>query len=238
MATFLQTLLLRTLPADLDPVLHAYIETVLPAMEWKFGTIPTFSRSEADWFLYAGELNAVQQAIYRSNDANQSLLVFILNSLLTAWNLLPFLSTKLSLSDDEKRLLCLGSTFQGYNTCYLEKTAPFTSTAALALGETLNLDKFWVEWHKHLPELACITSTIGQMAGNNADLTKQNSCKLAARRLLSLRKLLSFGTIAAQLSSAADIVTEPEGNRLQALLRELEIDRTLIYSGLQFHEGQ
>jgi CRISPR-associated protein Csc3 len=150
----------------------------LPAIEQEFGTLPASPRLETEWFVHLETLNAVQQVIYRSDDANQSLWSFILNSLLTAWNLLPFLSHKLSLSDNEKRLLCLGFTFQGYNNCCLGETAPFTSTAAIALGETLNLDTFWAEWRKHLPELVYLASTTDQMAGKNADLTKRTTCKI------------------------------------------------------------
>ncbi len=43
MTTLLQTLLLKTLPPDLDPVLLAYFEIALPALEQELGMIPTLN---------------------------------------------------------------------------------------------------------------------------------------------------------------------------------------------------
>jgi CRISPR-associated protein Csc3 len=46
MATLLQTLLVETLPANTDPILRSYIETVLPSMEREFALIPALGGSE------------------------------------------------------------------------------------------------------------------------------------------------------------------------------------------------
>lgn len=231
MATLLQTLLLQTLHTDFDSVLFVYTKTVLPAVEKAFGATPVCSGVETDDFVHAGKSNVVQQETPCKNDAKQSLLVSILNSLLIAWNLLPFLNTELSLSDSEKRLLCLGFTFQSYNNRCLGKAA-FTSAEMLALGETLNLSTFWAEWCNYLPELIYLAQTTGQILGKNTALTKRKVFKPSSLRT-SLSYLLSFGVIAAQLSNPADIVTKPEGYYLQTLLSELGIDRNLIYHRLR-----
>ena len=177
------TLLLQILPPDLDPVLLAYIETVLPAVE-ELGMIPA------------------------------------LNSLLTAWNLLPLLNSKLALSDDEKRLLCLGFTFQGYDHC--------------CQSRTFELDTFWTEWREYLPEISYLAQITQQTAGKNPALDRKTIYKIPERRLkLPLYQLLSFGTIAAQLTDPADIVTKPAGDLLRKHLKALGIERTLTYHRLR-----
>ena len=116
MATLLQTLLVETLPADTDPILRSYIETVLPSMERGFALIPALGGSEeAHYQLLSklGDPHAKEKAQRWSNRADQSLLVHVLNALLTAWNLTPYLSQPLS--DVEKYLICLGLTLHDYN---------------------------------------------------------------------------------------------------------------------------
>jgi CRISPR-associated protein Csc3 len=51
MATLLQTLLLQTLPPDLDPVLLAYVEALLPAVEQEFAIFPALNSLLAAWNL-------------------------------------------------------------------------------------------------------------------------------------------------------------------------------------------
>ena len=183
MTTLLQTLLLQILPPDLDPVLLAYIETVLPAVE-ELGMIPA------------------------------------LNSLLTAWNLLPLLNSKLALSDDEKRLLCLGFTFYGYNHRCQSRTFEF--------------DAFWAEWREYLPEIDYLAQITQHTAGKKPASARKTIYKIPERRLkLPLYQLLSFGTIAAQLTDPADIVTKPAGDLLRKHLKALGIERTLTYHRLR-----
>ncbi|MBD2060483.1 type I-D CRISPR-associated protein Cas10d/Csc3 [Oculatella sp. FACHB-28] len=234
MATLLQTLLLQTLPADLDPVLLAYIETVLPAVEQKFGMLPVVEGSSNDRFVQLGKLDEVQRVFYSTNDSDQSLLIFILNGLLTVWNLLPFLSKKLALSDSEKRLLCLGFTFQGYRNLWQHSAKTSERTPVILLGETLNLDAFWAGWQEYLPELTYIVPTIYQTAGERIAPTKQSPYKIPEPRLkLLLNQLLTFGKIAAHISDPADIVVTLRGNYLQGVMNELGINRTLIYHRLR-----
>lgn len=143
-----------------------------------------------------------------------------LNSLLTAWNLLPLLNSKLALSDDEKRLLCLGFTFQGYNHHRQSKT--------------FELDTFWAEWREYLPEIDYLAQTTQQPARKNPALARKTIYKIPERRLkLPLYQLLSFGTIAAQLTDPADIVIKPAGDRPREHLKALGIDRTLTYHRLR-----
>jgi CRISPR-associated protein Csc3 len=131
--TLLQTLLLRTLPEETDPILRAYLATVLPAMEQEFGLIPALGGSEEAQYhllLQRGSEFAVEKAKEKAKRyaeySDQSLLVHVLNALLTAWNLLPFLSPELILTDAEKRLLCLGLTLHDYNKWCQWRTATST----------------------------------------------------------------------------------------------------------------
>ncbi|MBD1866148.1 type I-D CRISPR-associated protein Cas10d/Csc3 [Cyanobacteria bacterium FACHB-471] len=232
MATLLQTLLLQTL--DLDPVLLAYIETVLPALEQEFGMLSAFDKAWNGWFVQPEELDRMQQATQSSNNLGQSLLICILNSLLIVWNLLSFLRAKLMLSDNEKRLLCLGFTFQGYNNGCLSKATALLPTSDITLGETLNLDAFWMEWREYLSEINYLAQITPKIARKNTSSVKRNTYKISECRLKQpLHQLLLFGTIAAQLSGPADIVVTPEGNCLQELMNELGIARTLIYHRLR-----
>ncbi|MBW4418978.1 MAG: type I-D CRISPR-associated protein Cas10d/Csc3 [Myxacorys californica WJT36-NPBG1] len=213
MKPLLQTLLLQTLPSDIDPVLLAYVETVLPAVEQEFGLIPV------------------------SNDVSQteqSLLVHILNSLLTAWNLFPFLSSKLALSDNEKRLLCLSLIFQNDNSKCQSRENNSPPTLGVnetlkqyrAFGDKLNLAAFWTEWREYLTDIVYLT----QSTQPHALSIKKTALKIPANRLeLPLRPLLLFGAIAAQLTDPADIVIKPEGNVLKECLKRLGVQHQLTY---------
>lgn len=236
MATLLQTLLLQILPPSLDPVLLAYIEKVLPVVERGFGMISVFKRSgNGNLFAQPGTLNAVCQIICGDENSEQSSSTYILHCLLTAWNLLPFLDANLAPSDNERRLLCLSLTLQTYdNRCQNKATTP-RLTSVITLGEILNFDAFWAEWREYLPEIDYLTQTTRrQIARMSASSARRNACKVSERRMkLPLYQLFSFGMIAAQLTSPADIVTKPVGDRLRTLLREPEIDRTLVYHRLR-----
>ncbi|XHX81184.1 MAG: type I-D CRISPR-associated protein Cas10d/Csc3 [Stenomitos frigidus ULC029] len=162
------------------------------------------------------------------------MLVYILNSLLAAWNLLPFLSRKLALSDDEKRLLCLGFTFQNCTNFHQNEMAISLLIPDSPLGEALALDTFWAEWREYLPELVSFSQTTHQLERKSTTSARKTTGNIPEHRLkLPLCQLLSYGTIAAQLTDPADIMTKPEGDRLRKDLQELGIDRTLIYHRLR-----
>ncbi|MEH2455869.1 hypothetical protein [Nostoc sp.] len=106
MPTLLQTLLIETLPSDTDPIFHSFINTVLPAMEREFGLIPALGGSEAVHYqtlvkqgdAYGGKLRYARENAQRwAAKADQSLLVHVLNGLLTAWNLSTHLPKHLQL---------------------------------------------------------------------------------------------------------------------------------------------
>jgi CRISPR-associated protein Csc3 len=222
METLLQTLLLQTLPTDSDSILKTYIEKVLPAVEQEFGRVSVF---KAD--------------VSRSE---QSLLVYLLNNLLAAWNLLLFLPTKSGLSDDEKRLLCLGITLGSCNSGCQGKEGDLPLPSDLdkirkrycALGERLNIDVFWTEWQEYLSEVAYFTQTIQPTVRRN---TNQIGLKVPACRLELLRQLFLFGAIAAQLTDPADSEIKAEGRLLREQLKFLGVQRQLIYHRIRACTG-
>ncbi|MEP0819347.1 MULTISPECIES: type I-D CRISPR-associated protein Cas10d/Csc3 [Trichocoleus] len=233
MKTLLQTLLLETLPHSLDSVLFNYINVVLPAVEQEFGRASTFCRTKSYWKTLTQEQNQTRQLISSDKHLNQSLLINILNSLLIVWSLIPLLNEELALSKDEKCLLCVWFTLQGYNSCYSSRVTAPLLTPDINLGEVLNLDMFWPQWREYLPEIDYLTQITLQNSDNNTS-AKRNGFRVPDQRLrLTLHPLLSFSTIAAQLTSPVDIVTTSAGDRLPALLKELGIDRTLIYHRLR-----
>jgi len=246
MTTLLQTLLLRTLPPDTDPVLRAYIETVLPAMEQEFGMIPALGGSEeAHYHLQKqrGSKFAAENAKRYASRSDQSLLVHVLNALLTGWNLLPFLSSALALSEDEKRLFCLGLTLHDYNKWCQgeEEDSPQASEIADilklcdTLGAQLNFDAFWAEWREYLTEIAYLAQNTQGKVGTNLPKANWGTFKLPDTRRLDspLRWLLAFGDVAVHLSDPADIVTKTGGDRLREHLRFLGIRRKLVYHRLR-----
>lgn len=237
MDTLLQNLILQALTFNLDLVLFDCIVILLPAIEERFGMFSMLNEVRKRLYVQSNSLNA-KQPVSSSNGFTQSLPIYTFNSLLITWNLLPFLDEKLKLFDDEKRLLCLGFISQIYNKLYLSKTqlnkaANFPFNLDMILGEIFNLDEFWAEWREYLPELSYLTLITDEAPDKKTTLTRQPPSKLPEHRLNFLSHLLSFGMIAAQLSSPADVVTKPEGDHLQALLRELEIDRALTYHRLR-----
>lgn len=246
MTTLLQTLLLRTLSANTDPILRTYIETVLPAMEREFGMILALGGSEeAHYYLQKqrGNKFAAETASRYASRSDQSLLVHVLNALLTAWNLLPFLSTAFALSDDEKRLLCLGLTLHDYNKwCHgEEEDSPVASEVAeilelcQTLGERLNFDAFWADWREYATEIAYLAQNTQGKVGTNLPKANWGSFKIPDTRRLDspLRWLLAFGDVAVHLSDPADIVTKTGGDRLREHLRFLGIQRKLVYHRLR-----
>lgn len=246
MTTLLQTLLLRTLPSETDLVLHAYVQTVLPAMEREFGLIPALGGSEEAHYCLLkqrGNKYAAENAKRYASRSDQSLLVHVLNALLTAWNLLPFLSSTLALSDDEKRLLCLGLTLHDYNKWCQgeEEDSPMASEVVeilelcQTLGERLNFDAFWGEWREYLTEIAYLAQNTQGKVGTNLPKANWGTFKSPDTRRLDspLRWLLAFGDVAVHLSDPSDIETKTGGDRLREHLRFLGICRKLVYHRLR-----
>ncbi len=246
MTTLLQTLLLRTLPPEADLVLRAYVQTVLPAMEQEFGLIPALGGSEeAHYYLLRqrGNKYAAENAKRYASRSDQSLLVHVLNALLTAWNLLPFLSSTVALSNDEKRLLCLGLTLHDYNKWCQgeEEDSPFASEVTeilelcQTLGERLNFDAFWAEWREYLTEIAYLAQNTQGKVGTNLPKANWSTFKISDTRRLDspLRWLLAFGDVAVHLSDPSDIETKTGGDRLREHLRFLGIRRKLVYHRLR-----
>jgi CRISPR-associated protein Csc3 len=244
MTTLLQTLLIETLPADSDPILRLYIETVLPAMEREFAVMPALGGSEAAHYhllSQLGDSHAQEKAKRWSNRADQSLLVHVLNALLTAWNVANYLSQPLS--DVEKYLLCLGLTLHDYNKyCHGqgEETPQADQVSAIldlcqTLAEKLNFQAFWSDWQQYLPEIGYLAQNTQYKAGTNAIPTNWPQFTVDDRRRLELplRRLLAFGDIAVHMQDPGDIVTQTGGDRLREHLRFLGIKKTLVYHRLR-----
>jgi CRISPR-associated protein Csc3 len=157
--------------------------------------------------------------------------------------LLPFLSPSLALSEDEKRLFCLGLTLHDYNKWCQggEEDSPQTSEVAdilklcNTLGEQLNFDAFWADWREYLTEIAYLAQNTQGKFGTNLPKANWGSFKLPDTRRLDspLRWLLAFGDVAVHLSDPVDIVTKTGGDRLREHLRFLGIRRKLVYHRLR-----
>lgn len=248
--TLLQTLLLNTLEEETDLILQSYIKTVLPAIEREFGLIPALGGSEAvHRHRLKGDKHIEDRIRKRMRFSDQSLLVHVLNALLTAWNLLPFLDEDKQLSDNEKRLLCLGLTLHDYNK-YCEGVAENSPKAnevdrilhlCEELGETLNFSEFWSEWRDYISEIGYLAQNTQAKTGTNPYSSNWLTFKLDDRRLdIPLRPLLAFGDVAVHMSDPADLIVAREGNKqrssgdaLQEHLNVLQIDRKLVYHRLR-----
>lgn len=255
MQTLLQTLLIETLPSETDPVLRSFIETVLPAMEREFGLIPALGGSEEIHYqtlVKQGDRYAREKAQRWASKADQSLLVHVLNALLTAWNLSNYLPKHLQLSEIEKRLLCLGLTLHDYNK-YVQGEGeeapppkahqiPAILELCQELGEKLNFQGFWSEWQQYLLEVAFLAQNTQFNVGSNAVLsnweTDEREFTLDERRLdLPLRHLLAFGDVAVHMNDPADVVTKTGGDRLRDHLDCLGIHKKLVYHRLRDCRG-
>jgi CRISPR-associated protein Csc3 len=241
--TLLQTLLLETISEDTDPILISYLETVLPAMEQEFSLISALGGSEKSHYekLHTlGNPYAQKKAKEWSNRADQNLLVHVLNGLLTAWNLVPYLNK--SLSNEEKYLLCLGLTLHDYNKYCLGHGEESPSAVNVdkiinicqELGEKLNFQAFWTDWKQYISEIAYLAQNTQFKAGTNSVASLYPPFTIDQRRLdLPLRRLLAFGDIAVHLQDPADIVTKTGGDRLREHLRFLRIKKKLVYHRLR-----
>ncbi|WP_013334249.1 type I-D CRISPR-associated protein Cas10d/Csc3 [Gloeothece verrucosa] len=244
MLSLLKNLLLETLPEDTEPILRSYVEIVVPAMEKEFALISALGGSEDLHFknlTQLGDRHAKEKAQRWSNRADQSLLVHVLNALLTAWNLLPYLHQPLS--DLEKYLLCLGLTLHDYNKYCIgggEESPHASDVEAILiicqeLGEKLNFQSFWPDWKKYLSEIAYLAQNTQFKAGTNMISANYPPFKIPDHRRLQspLRHLLAFGDLAVHLQDPAQIETETSGDRLREHLRALHIRKQLVYHRLR-----
>ncbi|MEA5468308.1 type I-D CRISPR-associated protein Cas10d/Csc3, partial [Spirulina sp. 06S082] len=243
MKTILQTVLLETLPAETDPILRAYITTIVPAMEREFADLPALGGSEEIHKKILNDLGdpkAVEKSQRWAKKADQSLLVHVLNALLVGWNLTPFLNP--ALTDEEKYLFCLGITLHDYNKyCNGEgedapKAYEIEDILALCqqLGERLNFTEFWPEWSEYLTEIAYLAQNTQFKIGANPIPANWPPFKIESRRLqLPLRRLLAFGDIAVHIQDPGEIDISTTGKRLHEHLRFLGIRKRLIYHRLR-----
>ncbi len=261
MTTLLQTLLLETLPKNTDPILRSFIETVLPAMEREFALVYAMGGEEDYHYQISRkkheEKKAREIARSRANKPEQSLLVHVLNALLTAWNLSQYLPERLQLTDVEKRLLCLGMTLHDYNK-YADfhgeqsprpREVPAILNLCQKLGEKLNFQEFWPAWQQYLPDIAYLAQNTQSKINKNAVPANwevsEETLTLDDRRLdLPLCYLLAFGDVAVHLNDPADIVNVKIGNKNRSsgdLLREnlihLKITKKLVYHRLRDCRG-
>ncbi|MEH2295180.1 type I-D CRISPR-associated protein Cas10d/Csc3 [Nostoc sp.] len=255
MATLLQTLLVETLPSDTDPILHSFINTVLPAMEREFGLIPALGGSEVVHYqtlVKQGERYARENAERWAAKADQSLLVHVLNGLLTAWNLSTHLPKHLQLQEVEKRLLCLGLTLHDYNK-YVRgqgedqpppKAHEIEAILNLCreLGEKLNFQEFWHQWQEYLLEIAFLAQNTQFSIDSNPIISNwendEREFTLDDRRLNDvLRHLLAFGDVAVHMGDPADVAITTKGDRLQDHLDWLTIPKKLVYHRLRDCRG-
>ncbi|MEH2129704.1 MAG: type I-D CRISPR-associated protein Cas10d/Csc3 [Nostoc sp.] len=244
MSTLLQTLLIETLPTDTDPILHLYIEKLLPSLEQEFALISALGGSYESHYQILSQLGdryAQEKAQNWSNRADQNLLVHVLNGLLTAWNISKYLPQPLS--EIEKYLLCLGLTLHDYNKYCNgqgEETPKNYEVEKILnlcrdLGEKLNFELFWPEWQEYLTEIAYLAQNTQNKVGTNIYPANWPVPKIKDRRRLEvpLRHLLAFGDIAVHFTDPADIDTQTGGQRLRERLRYLNINKSLVYHRLR-----
>ena len=245
MTTLLQNLLLETLPADIDPILHSYIKTILPALEREFSSAPAMGGDEEITYrtlIKAGDKYAQEKAQRYSKKGDQNLCVHVLNALLTAWNLIPYLNPVLTLSETEKKLLCLGTTLhdydkhcrhQGIKPPHASEVSEIVETCR-QLGKKLDFDSFWADWQDYLPEIAFLAQNTHGKHGTNLATANWGQFTHDSRRLKNpLRYLIGFGDVAVHMSDPGDIVTQTAGDRLGEHLNSLGIKKKLVYHRLR-----
>lgn len=255
MSTLLQTLLIETLPSDTDPILHTFIKTVLPAMEREYGLICAMGGSQQVHYqtlIKQGDRFADQKSQDWAAKPDQSLLVHVLNGLLTAWNLSIYLPKHLQLQAIEKRLLCLGLTLHDYNKYVRGKGEEQPPPKAhevetiiklcQELGKKLDFSLFWDEWQDYLLEIAYLAQNTQFNVDSNSILSNwendDRQFSIDDRRLNDiLRHLLAFGDVAVHISDPAEIVTTTKGDRLRDHLDWLNISKKLVYHRLRDCRG-
>ncbi|ASC71711.1 uncharacterized protein XM38_026650 [Halomicronema hongdechloris C2206] len=248
--TLLQDLLTTTLQEEPDPVIQRFVETVVPAMEQEFALVPALGGSDAVHRYRLRDDPFCEEKVQRWNQsADQSLLVHVINAILTAWNLQTFLDEDKQLTEEEKKLLCLGLTLHDYNKYCQgeEEDAPKTHEVSEILGlchklgHKLNFTDFWQDWENYLGDIGFLAQNTQYKTGTNPRLEVWNPKITDQRRLKNpLRPLLAFGDIAVHMNDPADIVTPKEGNQsrsrghaLREHLETLQIERKLVYHRLR-----
>ena len=235
MTTLLQRLLIETLSKDEEEsVLREFIDTILPALEQHFALVPALGGVEPQF----------------ANKADQSLLVHVLNGLLTAWNLSKELTD--SLSEVEQRLLCLGFTLHDYDKYFHHRgeESPGAHEVSLIvqrcqyLGEELlNFSAFWEDWRDYSLDICFLAQNTQRKRGSHRIAVDwendEQSLRLDYLELDRLCDLLAFGDVAVHMNDPADIVTQTGGDRLQELLRDLglDVDKKLVYHRLRDCRG-
>jgi CRISPR-associated protein Csc3 len=188
--------------------------------------------------LKAGDNFARENAQRYSKKSDQNLCVHVLNALLTAWNLVPYLEPNLTLSETEKKLLCLGTTLHDYDKhCRHQGIKPPNAEqveeiieTCRQLGEKLNFEGFWAEWQDYLSEIAFLAQNTHNKHGTNLNSANWGNFKHDSRRLKSpLRYLIAFGDVAVHMGDPGDIVTQTAGDRLKEHLNSLQIKEKLVY---------
>ena len=245
MTTLLQNLLLEALPVKIDPILQDYIENILAALEREFSAASAMGGDEeitCQTLLQAGDKYARENAARYSKKGDQNLCVHVLNALLTAWNLIPYLNPNLAISDVEKKLLCLGITLHDYDKhCRYQGIKPPSADEipeiieiCRQLGKKLNFNAFWQEWEDYLIEIAFLAQNTHGKHGTNLNSANWGKFKHDSRRLKNpLRYLIAFGDVAVHMNDPGDIVTQTTGDRLREHLSSLQIKEKLIYHRLR-----
>ena len=234
MYTLLQNLLIETLSEDEeDERLKEFIQSILPALEREFALVPALGGMEGNF----------------AKQADQSLLVHVLNGLLVAWNLSKELPEPLS--EVEQRLLCLGFTLHDYDKYFYnrgEESPAAHQTSEIIrrcqeLGELLHFTEFWQDWKNYILDICFLAQNTQQKRGSNRIAssweTNELELQLDCIELDRLCDLLGFGDIAVHMKDPGDIVTQTGGDRLQEFLEFLGLDgdNKLVYHRLRDSRG-
>jgi CRISPR-associated protein Csc3 len=195
----------------------------------------TAAKIQKEWLLQ--QHDSEDSSEHCITHSTQNVLVYILNSLLATWNLLPLVESTSTPSDDEKRLLCLGITlhclyrewFRGIETLSIEQKDTIFEQFKMT-GQQLNFDGFWSDWHDYLSEIIYLAqATCSNFEGTTAS-NESVDFKIPSNYLDHLLcPLRTFGTTAAQLTAPTDIAIKAEGTLLQKQLKLLGIKRQLTY---------
>lgn len=245
MPTLLQNLLLETLPAATDPILQKYLQEILPALEKEFSATPAMGGDEEITYqtlLKTGDKYAQKRSQDWSKKGDQNLCNHVLNALLTAWNLTPYLDPSIALSDREKKLMCLGLTLHDYDKhCRHQGIKPpnvgeVTEIIEICsqLGKKLNFTAFWSDWQDYLKEIAFLAQNTHGKHGTDLNAANWGELRHDSRRLRTpLRYLIAFGDVAVHMGDPGDIVTQTTGDRLREHLSSLQIKKKLVYHRLR-----
>jgi CRISPR-associated protein Csc3 len=245
MQTLMQQLLLTSLDPETDPILCEYIDIILPAVEREFGSMTALGGDRDRYYNILCTLKdplAAEKARNWSDRPDQNLCVHVLNALLLGWNLAEH-HLPTSLSDEEKRLFCLGITLHDYNKyCHGQgeeapKASEIDDILALCreIGARLNFSAFWPQWETYLSDIGFLAQNTQFKCGTNTYPSNWPEFAIADSRRLThpLRHLLGWSDIAVHLNDPADIATETAGERLQEHLNLLGIRKTLVYHRLR-----